>query len=116
MVVALVAATLAGAVFIALSVTRTGGVLGFVLPAWTVLAMLGFVIPTAPAIALSRHPEAAGTAAALLGAAQFGVGALIAPVVGLLGNDEIALSLVMTAGVAIALLALVVVGAPDDHA
>ena len=34
--------------------------------------------------------------------------------VGLLGNDEIALSVVMTAGVAIALLALLVVGAPAD--
>ena len=112
MVVALVAATAAGAVFIALSVSHTGGLLGFVLPAWTVLAMLGFVIPNAPAVALSRHHEAAGTAAALLGAAQFGLGALIAPVVGLLGNDEIALSVVMTAGVAIALLALLAVGAP----
>ncbi|HEY5151437.1 MAG TPA: multidrug effflux MFS transporter [Mycobacterium sp.] len=114
MVVALVAATLAGAVFIALSVSHTGGVLGFVLPAWTVLAMLGFVIPNAPAVALSRHHEAAGTAAALLGAAQFGLGALIAPVVGLLGNDEIALSVVMTAGVAIALLALLVIGVRAD--
>jgi DHA1 family bicyclomycin/chloramphenicol resistance-like MFS transporter len=114
MVGALVGATLAGVVFIALAATHTGGVLGFVLPAWTVLAMLGFVIPNAPAVALSRHHEAAGTAAALLGAAQFGLGALIAPVVGLLGNDEIALSVVMTAGVAIALLALMSVGVPAD--
>ena len=67
--------------------------------------MLGFVIPNAPAVALSRHHEAAGTAAALLGAAQFGLGAAIAPVVGLLGNNEIALSVVMMAGVAIALAA-----------
>ncbi|MCI4674942.1 multidrug effflux MFS transporter [Candidatus Mycolicibacterium alkanivorans] len=113
MVGALVAATLAGVVFIAVSATHAGGVLGFVLPAWTILAMLGFVIPNAPAVALSRHPDAAGTAAAVLGAAQFGIGALIAPVVGLLGNDEIALSVVMTTGVAVALLALVVVGVPD---
>ena len=113
MVGALFAATAAGAVFIALSATHTGDVLGFVLPVWTILSMLGFVIPNAPAVALSRHHEAAGTAAALLGAAQFGVGAVVAPVVGLLGNDEIALSVVMTIGVSIALLALLTVGAKD---
>jgi len=61
---------------------------------------------------LSRHPDAAGTAAALLGAAQFGLGAAVAPLVGVLGNDEIALALVMTAGMVIALLALLAVGVP----
>ncbi len=64
-----------------------------------------------PAVALSRHPDAAGTAAALLGAAQFGLGAVVAPVVGVLGNDEVALSTVMTIGVVVALLALLAVGA-----
>lgn len=114
MVAALGAATVAGAVFIVLSVLHAGGLLGFVLPAWTVLAMLGFVIPNAPAVALSRHHEAAGTSAALLGAAQFSMGAVIAPVVGLLGNDEIALAVVMTTGVAVALLALLVARVPTD--
>jgi len=114
MVAALGAATVAGAVFIVLSVLHAGGLLGFVLPAWTVLAMLGFVIPNAPAVALSRHHEAAGTSAALLGAAQFSMGAVIAPVVGLLGNDEIALAVVMTIGVAVALLALLVARVPTD--
>jgi MFS transporter, DHA1 family, multidrug resistance protein len=113
---ALAAATGAGAVFIVLSVTHTGGMFGFLLPVWAILAMMGFVIPNAPAVALSRHHEASGTAAALLGAAQFGVGAAIAPVVGLMGNDEIALAVVMTAGVAIALLALLAVGGADDAA
>jgi DHA1 family bicyclomycin/chloramphenicol resistance-like MFS transporter len=89
---------------------------GFLVPVWAVLAMMGFVIPNAPAVALSRHHEASGTAAALLGAAQFSVGAVIAPVVGLMGNDEIALSVVMTAGVAIALLALLAVGTGDEAA
>jgi DHA1 family bicyclomycin/chloramphenicol resistance-like MFS transporter len=42
------------------------------------------------------------------------LGAVIAPVVGLMGNDEIALAVVMTAGVAIALLALLTVGTGDD--
>lgn len=113
---ALVAACAFGAVFIGFSVTHAGGIYGFLLPVWAILAMMGFVIPNAPAIALSRHHEAAGTAAALLGAAQFGLGAAIAPVVGLMGNDEIALSVVMTAGMGIALLALLAVGGGKDDA
>ena len=89
-----------------------GGLFGFVLPIWAILAAMGLVIPNAPAVALSRHPDAAGTAAALLGAAQFGLGAAVAPLVGVLGNGEIALALVMTVGMVIALLALLAVGVP----
>ena len=89
---------------------RVGGLAGFLVPVWAILAAMGLVIPNAPAVALSRHPDAAGTAAALLGAAQFGLGAAVAPLVGVLGNDEFALALVMTAGVVIALLALLAAG------
>jgi DHA1 family bicyclomycin/chloramphenicol resistance-like MFS transporter len=109
---ALVAASLAGVVFVGLSFAHVGGLPGFVLPVWAILAAMGLVIPNAPAVALSRHPDAAGTAAALLGAAQFGLGAAVAPLVGVLGNDEVALALVMTAGMVIALLALLAVGVP----
>ncbi len=48
----------------------------------------------------------------MLGAAQFGLGAAVAPLVGVLGNGEIALALVMTVGMVIALLALLAVGLP----
>ncbi len=109
---ALAAASLAGVVFVGLSLARIGGLLGFVLPVWAILAAMGLVIPNAPAVALSRHPEAAGTAAALLGAAQFGLGAAIAPLVGVLGNTEVALALVMTVGMVVALFALLAVGTP----
>jgi MFS transporter, DHA1 family, multidrug resistance protein len=109
---ALVAASLAGVVFVGVSFSHVGGLPGFVLPVWAILAAMGLVIPNAPAVALSRHPDAAGTAAALLGAAQFGLGAAVAPLVGVLGNGEIALALVMTAGMVIALLALLAVGVP----
>jgi DHA1 family bicyclomycin/chloramphenicol resistance-like MFS transporter len=109
---ALVAASLAGVVFIGICVSHAGGLSGFVVPIWVILAAMGLVIPNAPAVALSRHPDAAGTAAAVLGAAQFGLGAAVAPLVGVLGNDEVALALVMTAGMVIALLALLAVGLP----
>ncbi|KQY03284.1 transporter [Mycobacterium sp. Root135] len=107
---ALAASVVAGVVFVALAATGVGGIYAFVLPVWAILAAMGFVIPNAPAVALSRHPDAAGTAAALLGAGQFGLGAAVAPLVGVLGNDELALAAVMTAGSVVALLALLAVG------
>lgn len=106
---ALVAATAAGLVLTVLTTTGTGGLYGFIVPMWLVLGAMGFVLPNAPALALSRHGEAAGTAAALLGAGQFGLGALIAPLVGVLGNDGPAMAITMTGGAAVALLALGVV-------
>ncbi|MGE2736720.1 multidrug effflux MFS transporter [Mycolicibacterium vaccae] len=110
MVWALAAASAFGLVFVGLTATGVGGVVGFVVPVWAILGAMGLVIPNAPAVALTRHPDAAGTAAALLGAVQFGVGAAVAPVVGLLGNDELAMAAVMAAGVVLALLALVLTG------
>ena len=110
--VALAVGTLAGAALIVLSATGTGGLAGVIAPLWTVLFALGFVMPNAPALALARHGEAAGTAAALLGAIQMGVGAIVSPVVGLLGNDALAMGAVMTAGAAVALGVLMVVVRP----
>ncbi len=109
---ALVASVLVGLVFVGLTAAGVGGLPAVLVPIWLILAAMGLVIPNAPALALSRHPDAAGTSAALLGAAQFGLGAAVAPLVGVLGNDEFALALVMTTGVVIALLALLLVGVP----
>jgi DHA1 family bicyclomycin/chloramphenicol resistance-like MFS transporter len=112
---ALVAASLFGTAFVGLTVVQLGGLFAFVLPVWAILATMGLVIPNAPAVALSRHPDAAGTAAALLGAAQFGLGAAVAPLVGVLGNDEFALAVVMTVGMVVALFALLAVGVPGSN-
>lgn len=108
-VCALAGAVVVGAAFVGLGLAHVGGLPGFLLPVWSILAAMGLVIPNAPAVALSRHHEAAGTAAALLGATQFGIGAAVAPIVGMLGNDELALAVVMTTGVVVALVALVTV-------
>jgi len=114
---ALAASALTGVVFVGLAGADVDGLAAFLVPVWLILAAMGFVIPNAPAVALGRHPDAAGTAAALLGAAQFGLGAAVAPLVGVLGNGEFALALVMTAGVVVALFALLVggvTGSEDD--
>ncbi|HEY0448548.1 multidrug effflux MFS transporter [Actinophytocola sp.] len=102
---ALAGSVVAGLVLTALAIAG-GGLLAFVVPLFFLLGAIGFVLPNAPALALSRHGEAAGTAAALLGATQFGLGALIAPLVGVLGNDGPAMAITMTAGSAVAWLAL----------
>jgi DHA1 family bicyclomycin/chloramphenicol resistance-like MFS transporter len=103
---ALAASSLFGVAFIVLAAAGAGGLAAFVVPVWLILGAMGLVIPNAPALALSRHSEASGTSAALLGAAQFGLGAAVAPLVGVLGNSQVALAVVMTAGAVIALGAL----------
>ncbi|OLF08465.1 Bcr/CflA family drug resistance efflux transporter [Actinophytocola xinjiangensis] len=103
---ALSAAVGSGMVLVVLTATGTGGLVGFVVPLFVLLGAIGFVLPNAPALALSRHGEAAGTAAALLGATQFGLGAAIAPLVGVLGNNGPAMAITMTGGAAVGWLAL----------
>lgn len=87
-------------------------VLGILVPMWTALFSVGLALPNAPALALARHGDAAGTAAALLGAVQFGVGAIVSPVVGILGNDAVAMGTVVAGGLALALVVLVAVVRP----
>lgn len=113
MLVALIVSVVAAIVFVVLAVTGVAGLAGFLAPVLVILGGMGLVLPNAPAVALSRHHDASGTAAALLGAAQFGLGAVTAPVVGMLGNNEFALALVMLVGSAIALAAMVFVGLPS---
>jgi MFS transporter, DHA1 family, multidrug resistance protein len=107
-----VAGAAAGAVLLVLAATGTGGLLAVTLPLWAVLFACGLALPNAPALALSRHGDAAGTAAALLGAVQFGVGAVVSPLVGLLGNDAVAMGAVVVGSLALAIVVLVVVVRP----
>ncbi|TFV67804.1 UNVERIFIED_ORG: Bcr/CflA family efflux MFS transporter [Bacillus sp. AZ43] len=113
---------LAGAALVAAAATRTGGLPAVAGLLWVVLFACGLALPNAPALALSRHGDAAGTAAALLGAVQFGVGAVVSPVVGLLGNDAAAIGTVVVAALVLAIGVLVLVvrpwelPVPDDDA
>ncbi|WFR71650.1 multidrug effflux MFS transporter [Prescottella defluvii] len=99
----LTAAVALGLVAVVVAFFTIGGMAGFVATLWIMLGAVCFVLPNAPALALSRHGEAAGTAAALLGSMQYAVGAVVAPLVGLLGNTSTALASSMTACLAIAL-------------
>ncbi|MGQ0575875.1 MAG: Bcr/CflA family drug resistance efflux transporter, partial [Pseudonocardia sp.] len=89
--------------------TATGGLLGVLLPLSAVLFALGLMLPNAPVLALADHGDTAGTAAALLGAAQFGTAALAAPLVGVLGNDAQAMAIVVTAALLLATTTLTLI-------
>ncbi|WP_088991198.1 multidrug effflux MFS transporter [Micromonospora chokoriensis] len=109
LVSALIAGTAAGLLLVLFAATGFGG-LGTLLAAlWLVLAAAGLALPNAPALAMSRHSEAAGTAAALLGAVQFGIGALSAPLAGLFGTGSVPMAIVIAGGMAAALLVMLVV-------
>jgi DHA1 family bicyclomycin/chloramphenicol resistance-like MFS transporter len=62
------------------------GVAALLPPLFVLVSSIGFIVPNAVALALTRHPEAAGTGSALLGLVQSGVGALGAPLVGIEGT------------------------------
>lgn len=83
---AVLLATAAALVLLATTITEFGGLAGFMIPLFFVTAAAGLAMPNSPAIALNRHGAAAGTAAAMLGSAQFVIGGSIAPLVGLLEN------------------------------
>ena len=110
---ALAAGAVLAVLLLIVTLTGVGGLPGILLPLFLVLAAVGFRGPNATALALSRHGEAAGTAASLLGAVQFGVGGLAAPLVGLLGNDAVAMAAVIVLASLAALGVLLVLVRPD---
>jgi len=113
---ALVAGSLGGLALLFFAATGFGGLATIVVSVWVVLGAGGLAIPNAPALALTRHGEAAGTAAALLGAAQFGLGAMVAPAVGALGTGALAMGVVVAASMVCALALLLVTAGPSKVA
>jgi DHA1 family bicyclomycin/chloramphenicol resistance-like MFS transporter len=88
-------------VMLAAALTGVGGLPMILAPLWFLLFACGLTLPNTPALALTRHGEAAGTAAALLGASQFVIGGTAAPLIGAMGSDSaVPMALVMagTAG------------------
>lgn len=82
------------------------GMLALLIPLGFVVSSIGLVMPNCMSLALANHPEAAGSAAALLGVFQFAVGGISAPLVSL-GGKETAVPMTLTMAVfgLIALLA-----------
>jgi len=112
LVAALATGTAGGVFLLAFAATGFGGLGTLLASLWLVLSAAGLALPNAPALAMSRHGEAAGTAAALLGAVQFGVGAVAAPMVGVLGNGSVAMAVVVLGGMVSATAVLLAVVRP----
>ena len=58
------------------------GLWGTVIPLFVFMTACGFTMPCVQVLALDRHGRAAGTAASLVGATNFGVAGVISPLVG----------------------------------
>ena len=108
----LTAGTAGGVLLLAAALTGFGGLAGVIVPMWVVLGAAGLTLPNAPALALSRHREAAGAAAALMGAAQFGIAALAPAIEGAIGTDATAMGVVIGSCLGLALLVLLVLVRP----
>ncbi|HWJ84813.1 MAG TPA: MFS transporter, partial [Cellulomonas sp.] len=89
-----------------LAITGAGGLPALLVMLWLILAMVNFAPPNASAIALSRHGEIAGTAAAFIGATGAAIGGVISPLSSLLGGDALAMAAVMVGAATAALLVL----------
>ncbi|WP_116420031.1 multidrug effflux MFS transporter [Subtercola boreus] len=78
------------------------GLWGTLVPLWFFIFCCGLTLPCVQVLALNAHGHEAGTAASLLGAANFGLAGLISPLVGLMGIGSATPMAVVMAGTALA--------------
>jgi DHA1 family bicyclomycin/chloramphenicol resistance-like MFS transporter len=98
---------LASTVAFALLVVTSAPVFWLAVPLFTAVGSLGLVLGNATALALGAVPQAAGSASAVLGALQFGLAALVSPLVSIGGEGTAApLAVVMLAAAVVAVVAL----------
>ncbi|MFT4158209.1 MAG: multidrug effflux MFS transporter [Microbacterium sp.] len=64
------------------------GLWGTVIPLFVFMLACGFTFPNVQVLALDRHGKAAGTAASVIGASNFGIAGLISPLAGWLSNGS----------------------------
>lgn len=98
-------------VLLASAIAGVGGALGFLVPLAIAISFQNFVPPNATALALGRHGERAGAAAAVIGCLGALLPAAVSPLVGVFGGTAVAMAAVMTGSIAAA-LAVVVLATP----
>lgn len=94
------------AVAVLVVVLGGGGMVALIVALWLTLASLGIVMANASALALTRHGERAGTAAAVLGFLHAGLGGVVSSLVGPLGGRSFAMAGVMLGALAVGQLVL----------
>ncbi len=85
----------AAAVAVAASFTQPLNVLALAVPLFVLVSGMASLLPNAIALALSLHPEIAGSAAAVFGATGIVLGALATPLVGIGGTSALSMTLVI---------------------
>jgi DHA1 family bicyclomycin/chloramphenicol resistance-like MFS transporter len=76
----------AGGIGVLVSVVAGLGLGGLLPSLFVMVSSIGLVLPNSAALALADHPRTAGSASALLGLAQFAIGAVAAPLAGVAGS------------------------------
>jgi len=80
--------TIAGGLFLVVVLTGVGGLGAVIACLFVMMLGCGFVGPNSAALAMQSYPDAAGTAAAVLGAFQFLMAAFVAPLAGVGGTSD----------------------------
>jgi DHA1 family bicyclomycin/chloramphenicol resistance-like MFS transporter len=105
------------AIVIVLDSLLGAGVWGILVPLWFFLTFCAFCFPCVQALALANHGGEAGTAASVLGAANFGIAGLISPLIGLFSvSNAIGMGVVMICTSIVGTLALWLVVRPGTVA
>jgi DHA1 family bicyclomycin/chloramphenicol resistance-like MFS transporter len=79
---------LTGAVLLATTVLLALPLPVLLVSLFVMVSPIGLVFPTATALAMADYPHQAGTASSMLGLGQYVAGALVAPLVGIAGEDS----------------------------
>ncbi len=97
---------IAGLTLLSSAITGFGGLHGVLAPLFLFTTCMGFILPNATASALNGYRATAGSAAALIGTLQFGLGAAISALVGLFHQHS---AVPMCAGIALCGIASAIV-------
>ena len=102
----LIAFAAAGVAVLVSALTGALGLWGLALPFFVIVSGMGVILPDLTALALSLHPEVAGTASAYFGGLRLGLGALAIPLIGLSGTVSATSMAIMIAVAGVAALVL----------
>ncbi|QBJ98850.1 Bcr/CflA family efflux MFS transporter [Rhodococcus sp. ABRD24] len=103
-----VSVLVASGALLVLATTIGGTRIWLVLPLlFGVVSSIGFIMGNATALSQGQVPDAAGTGSALMGASQFGLAALVSPLVGIAGpGTAVPMAIAILASGAVAMTAL----------
>jgi DHA1 family bicyclomycin/chloramphenicol resistance-like MFS transporter len=77
-----------GGVITLMSILLDAGLTLLLVGLWLMVSAIGLIVPNSTALALAHQGERAGSASALYGLGQFGLGAVLAPLAGVAGNHD----------------------------